>query len=99
MPSNTNCDHHEAVNKIEIRVKTRCHVVPTSRFIVKHNIEGVFVCNVPSTLFEAMVTELTVHETETGETALADTCCHANDLIFRLRAHVEAVRSIKVMGV
>ena len=38
-------DHHDAVNRIEIRLKTRYYAIPISRFVVEHTIEGVLVCD------------------------------------------------------
>ena len=40
IPKHTEFDHHDAVNRMEIRLKTRRHVIPASRFVVKFNIEG-----------------------------------------------------------
>ena len=50
------CNHHDAVNKIEIRLKTQRHAIPASRFAVEYTTEGAAVCDVAS-----RVDELTFH--------------------------------------
>ena len=55
------CDHHNAVNRIEIRLKRRCNAIPTSRFIAEHTIEIAPACNVASSVAEAITAELTAY--------------------------------------
>ena len=34
------CDYHNAVNRIEIRLKTRRHAIPASMFVIENATEG-----------------------------------------------------------
>ena len=43
---------------MEIRLKTRRHVIPASRFVVKFNIEGAPVYDVAWRVAEAMIAEI-----------------------------------------
>ena len=55
------CDHHDAVKKFEIRLKTRLYAITPSRFFVEHTIEDAPLCDAASRETEAIVAELTVH--------------------------------------
>ena len=55
------CDHHNAINRIEIRLITRCHATPASRIAVELTIEGAAVSDAASRVAETMVVDLTVH--------------------------------------
>ena len=90
-------DHHDVVNRIEIRLKTRCHVIPLIKFVVESTINGAFVCNVASKVIEAIVAQMTVCFYQHCWAVLTDTCCLANDLISWLKTCDMAVLSIKDM--
>ena len=55
------CNHHDAVNIIDLRLRTRRHAIPASRFVLEYTIEGAPVCDVASKGTKAVVSELTVH--------------------------------------
>ena len=48
-------DYHYSVNKIDIRLKTRRHTIPTSSFVVKHAIESSLMSVVESRVAETRV--------------------------------------------
>ena len=55
------CDHHDAVKRIEIRLRTRQHAIPKSRLEAEHIIKGTFVCDVPTKVAKNVVVELAIH--------------------------------------
>ena len=60
----TRSDHHDAVNRIYIRLKKRRHSIPPYRIVVKHIIESSFVWDISTKVTEAKVVELIVHAAE-----------------------------------
>ena len=52
--------HHDAVNRIETRLKTRCHDIPASRLIIEHTVQSDSACEVASKIAEAIVVKLIV---------------------------------------
>ena len=64
MLPNTNANHHDVANKIEILLKVRRQAIPASRFIDAHTIEGAPVCDISSRVAEVIVTKLRVYATE-----------------------------------
>ena len=56
------CDHHDAVNRIEIRLKRQRHAISAFRSIAEHTTEGAPVCNAELSVAEAMIAELAVHD-------------------------------------
>ena len=50
-------DHHDAVNKREICLKTLLYGISASKFIVERNTGGASYCNVNSIVPEVMVAE------------------------------------------
>ena len=42
-------------------LKTRCHLIPASKFVVEHTIEGSPVYDVASRITEVMIAKLTDH--------------------------------------
>ena len=54
------CNHHDAVNRNEIRLKTRCLAFLTSRFVAEHSTEDTPVFDAESKVAKAMVAQLTV---------------------------------------
>ena len=51
------CDHDEAINRVAIRLKPRCHAIPAFRFIVEYLIQDAPVYDVVSKVAEAMVAQ------------------------------------------
>ena len=76
-------DYHNAVNRIEIRLKTLHHAIPASRFVSEHNIKHAPVFDVASKVAEVMVTEMSVQAAASvHRTVRAETRSLANDPIF-----------------
>ena len=94
------CNHHDAVNRIEICLKTRPYPTPVSRFVVEYTIECSPVCDVTS-----KVTEDHGHRVDNPccckyrRTVHADTFYFANKPISWPRACDVAERFIKVMQI
>ena len=77
-------DHHDAIKRIEIRLKTPRHDIPATRHVVEHTIDG---------LLSMMSKGRRSHDSRDDSPCFykchrilrTDTCCLANDLISRLR--------------
>ena len=94
------CKHRDTINKIEIRLKTRYHGIPVSKFVVEHIIDGASVCDVASRVTETIITKLTIYAIPSiVELFGAGTCCLVKNPISWLRAHDAAVRSFMFMQV
>ena len=66
-PASHGCDHHDTVNRIEIRLKIRRHNIPVFRFAIEHTANvGAPVCVVISRVFKAIASELIVHAAANG---------------------------------
>ena len=55
------CDHHDAINKMKIRLKTRRHTIPAFRFVVERTTKVAQVSDAASRVMEAMDAKLAVH--------------------------------------
>ena len=51
-------NNNDAVNKIEIRLKTRCHAISAPMYVVEHTIKGTPVCCVKLRVAKAIVVKL-----------------------------------------
>ena len=54
------CDHQEALDRTEIRLKKRRHAILESRFVFEPVVEGSPVCGVVSRVAKIMAADLTV---------------------------------------
>ena len=52
------CDHYDAINRIEIRLKKERQAISKSKFIVEYTIEIASVCGVESMIDETMIPEI-----------------------------------------
>ena len=55
------CEHNEAVNRIQVYLKTQRDGIPVSRFGPEDTIEGFPISNKASALIKAIVANLKVH--------------------------------------
>ena len=84
-PDKHGCDCHDAVNRIENYLKVPHHDILSSRFQIKHSIEGASVCDVASKIAEAMTTKLTMHNAveQFVQTFIVLQTTRAHDVIVR----------------
>ena len=53
--------HHDAINRIKIRLKTRHTAIPTLKLVVEKAFEGAPMCDVASRIAEDMIAKLIDH--------------------------------------
>ena len=78
------CAYHDAVNRIEIRLKTRRHLILISRFTTEHEIKDASICETASRVTKAVIIEQTVH-VDAHRTVHVGTCYLANDPFFLIQ--------------
>ena len=50
------CDHHYALKRIKIYLKTGRHTIPATKFFLIHTTEGISICVVVLRVTETMIT-------------------------------------------
>ena len=55
------CDNYDTVNRIKINLKSQCHALFASKFILAHRIENASVYDVACRAAKTIIVELKVH--------------------------------------